>query len=125
MSTAPRSLSGATHLCIHLERKHDFWRAVPPGGNVLRHQPDLFPLRGRGLDAPSQAKVAHFEIAVRIEQKVSWLQIPMDDIRAMNRLEGPENLINKVLAIQRSDRCSLGQGRRYVLGSDHQSTVGS
>ena len=54
-------------LCIHLERKHDFRRTVPPGGDILRHQPDLLPLRGRSLDAPGQAKVTHFEIAVCIK----------------------------------------------------------
>lgn len=97
VNVARHNLAKSPCLCVHLKRKHDFWRPVPPGGDILRHQPELLPLRIRGLDASGQAKVAHFEVTVRVEQKIGRLQIPMDDVRAVNRLERPEDLIYEVL----------------------------
>lgn len=93
----PQLFVKTAHLCVHLEREHDFRRPVPPGSDVLRHQPGLLPLCGRGLDASGQAKVAHFEVTVCVEQKIGRLQIPMDDVRAVNGLERPEDLVYEVL----------------------------
>lgn len=81
-------------------------------------------MRGGSLDAPGQAKVAHFEVAVRVKQKVGRFQVPMDDVRAMNRLERPQNLIYEVLP--HGDQMGVRYGRRgsrRVPGSDHQSTA--
>jgi hypothetical protein len=112
-STAYRTVNaagepdGTTHLCVHLERKHDFRRAVPPGSDVLRHQPDLLPLCGGSLDAPGQTKVAHFEVAVCVKQKVGRFQIPMDDVCAVNGLERPEDLVYEVLPYCDQIECSM------------------
>ena len=102
-----RPVTETTHLRVHLERQHDFRRAVPPGGDVLSHQPGFLPFCGGSLDTTGQTKVTHFEVAVGIEQKVGRFQIPMDDVRAVDGLERPEDLINEVLWVHRSDASSM------------------
>jgi hypothetical protein len=52
----------------------DFWSSVPSGDDVLGQG------SGRLFIASCQAKIAHLEVAVLVEQQVGGLQIAMDDI---------------------------------------------
>lgn len=78
MSNTPEPLR---YLGIHAEREHDLWGAVPSGSHVctsvssrhvssltLGHETLLF--RIRSLSASRESKVAHLEIAVRIQQEI-------------------------------------------------------
>ena len=51
----------------------------------------------RGLDASGQAKIAHLQVAICIEEEIGWFEIPMDHVRAVEGLERSEGLVHKVL----------------------------
>ena len=86
-----------TDLGVHFERKHNFRCAIPPCRDILGHDANFFPRRDRGLDGPGQAEVGHFEVAIGIEKKVGRLQVAMDDVGAMDRFEGAQDLVDEVL----------------------------
>lgn len=105
-----------TDLGVHLERQHDFRSPVPSSRNVLRHQSGLL-TRTRirtGTNRPCETEVAHFEIAVGVDEQVRWLQVPVHDIRRVDGLEGTEDLVDEVLAMV------VGQG----LCSDDPVQIG-
>lgn len=88
-----------THLGVHLERQHNFGSTVPPGGDVFSHSTLTFANGSSGLDTPRQPEITDFEVTVSIEEKVCWLQVTVNNVRTMNRLEGTKSLIDKVLAV--------------------------
>lgn len=47
----------------------------------------------------SQTKVANLEIAVGVQKKVGRLEITVQDVGGVHRLQGAEGLINEVLAV--------------------------
>ena len=98
----PREGTFQTDLGVHFEGKHDLWRPIPPRCDVLGHYADFFPSWDRGFDGSGQAEVAHFEVAIGIEKKVSRLQVAVDDVGAMDRFEGAQDLVDEVL-------CGTGQ----------------
>jgi hypothetical protein len=54
-------------LCVLLEGEHDLGGAVPAGGDVFRHEARFGACRRfGGADGASQAKVAHFQVAVGV-----------------------------------------------------------
>jgi len=61
--------------------QHDFGGSIPSGGNILCHKPLItgcFLICARGATSGSgristrQAKVANFQLAVRIHEKITW-----------------------------------------------------
>jgi hypothetical protein len=40
------------HLGVHLERQHDLWCAIPPGGDILGHEANVLARRDGGLYTP-------------------------------------------------------------------------
>ena len=73
-----------TNFCVHLEGQHDLGSAVPPSGDVLRHQTDFFPGGDAGLHAASQAKVTNLQVTIGIEKKVSRFEVTVDDVGAVD-----------------------------------------
>lgn len=73
---------------VHLERQHYFWCTIPPSCNIFRHKANFLASRNTGLNAPGQAKVADLEIAVGIQKQICRLEIAMNNICTVNRLQG-------------------------------------
>ena len=88
------------YLGVHLEREHDLRRAVPARRDVLGHQPGLLPARVRRARAAREPEVCDLEVAVRVQEQVRRLQIAMDDVRAVHRLERAERLVHEVLHVR-------------------------
>jgi hypothetical protein len=86
-----------TDLCVHLERKHNLRCTIPSRRHIFSHQPSFLGARSCCFNTPRQAKVADFKVTISIEQQVRRFQISMDNVGAMYRLEGTEDLVNKVL----------------------------
>ena len=85
------------HLCVLLEREHDLGRAVPPRRDVFCHEARLRPARLCRLDGPREAKVAHLEVAVRVQEQVRRLEVAVDHVGRVQGLEGAEGLVDEVL----------------------------
>lgn len=64
-----------------------------------RHKPGLRSTGLSGFHAPSQAEVAHFQVAIGIEQQIRRFEITMDDICAVQSLECPEGLVHEILLV--------------------------
>ena len=94
-----RIRSGFTDLCVLLEGQHDFGSAVPPRGNVFRHEARFRAGWFGSLDGSGKAKVADFEVAIGIEEEIRGFEITVDDISGMECLESSEGLIDKVLGM--------------------------
>lgn len=84
-------------LGVHLERQHYLRCTVPPGGHILRHHTRLFAIWRSHLHASREAKIAHLQIAVGIEEEIGRFEITMNDVRAVNRFESTESLVDKIL----------------------------
>lgn len=65
-------------LCVPFLRKQDFRSSVPSGGYVICQCQLLTILQLRKL-RPGQTKITDFEVAIRINQEVARLQVPMED----------------------------------------------
>ena len=76
----------------------DLRRAVPTGGDVVRHG-DGLPLHVRVVD-PAQAKVADLQVAVRVHQEVAGLQVPVDHVRRVEEEDAPEDLVQEELDVR-------------------------
>ena len=75
-------------LVVHAERQHDLGRAVPARRDVFRHE-TLGALGGDdGLARAREPKVAHFEVAIGVEQQVGGLQVAVDDWGGRPSAEG-------------------------------------
>ena len=125
--------------------KQDLRRPVPPGGNVVREdgggalepprrerRPSLLGLHlllplvhliqlGHG---PGEAEVRQLHVAVAREQKVAGLQVPVQELRRVQELEGLEKLVHDValVDVQKDVRPYRGvQVRLHVL--EHQVDV--
>ena len=96
--TSCREHTECTHLGVHLEGQHDLRGTVPPGGDVFGHDANFLACGDAGLDTSGQSKVANLEITVGIEEKVSGLQVTMDNIGAVDGLQGAESLVNEILS---------------------------
>ena len=71
----------------------------------LGHEPLL------GAPRPRQPKVADFEVAVRVEQQVAGLQVPVEDAGGVDVFEAAQDLVHEVLAVLLRQRL----GRPYDL----------
>lgn len=88
------------YLGVHLERQHDLGRAVPSRRDVLGHEARLLAIGVRGARAAREPEVCNLEVAVRVQEQVRRLQIAMDDVRAVHRLERAERLVHEVLHVR-------------------------
>jgi len=83
------------------ETQHDLGGSVPPGGNVFGHETLIRTTLGAGTSTRSipsrKAKVADFELTVRINQEVTRLEVTMNNVSGVNVLETAKGLINKRL----------------------------
>ena len=77
----------------HLGVEHDLGRPVPPGRHVLRQEARVVVF---WVGHSGQPEVAYFEITRGVQQQVTGLQVPVEDIGRVNVLEAPENLIKEV-----------------------------
>ena len=50
-------------------------------------------------DIKKHAYLPNLEVAVFIEQNIAWLQITMDDICRVQKLERSQDLVNEVLNV--------------------------
>lgn len=57
-----------------------------------RHRLDFRVLTG-------QSEIAHLQIAIGIEEQVAGLEISMDDIGGVNRLQGSQDLVGEILSM--------------------------
>jgi hypothetical protein len=57
----------------------------------------LLATRSAGLDAACETEITNFEITVRIQQEVGWLEVAVNNIRAVDGLEGSQGLIDEIL----------------------------
>lgn len=83
-------------LGILLERQHDLWRTVPARSHIFRHEARVVFLRSSGA---SQAEVADFQVAVRIEKEVGGLEVAVKNVGGMHGLQRAEGLVDEVLAV--------------------------
>lgn len=97
-------------LGVLLEGEHDLGRAIPPGSDVLGHEARVLIGSEHGA---SQSEVAHFEVAVGIEQDVARLEVAMNDVGAVHGLERTQSLVGEVLAVV----------VRELLGTDNAMKV--
>ena len=82
---------------IALKAEHDLRRSVPPRGNVLGHETGIL-IRVCG-EAPCKTKIANFELAIRIDEQITRLQIPVEDVSGMYVFEATEDLIDEGLKV--------------------------
>lgn len=82
--------------------KHDFRGPIPPRGDVFGHEArvtcDSGGSSARGITS-GQAKVTDLEFTIGVDQKVTWLQIPVQHIRGMDVLETAQGLVNEGLKV--------------------------
>jgi len=79
--------------CVSLGVEHDLGRPVPPGRHVLRQEARVVVF---WVGHSCQPEVAYLEITRGVQQQVTGLQVPVEDIGRVNVLEAPENLIKEV-----------------------------
>lgn len=85
------------YLGVHLERQHDLGCAVPPSRHIFGHQAGFLPSGRAGLDAPRKAEIAYFQVAVCVEEEIGWFEIAVDNVSAVDGLEGSQGLVDEVL----------------------------
>ena len=75
-------------------REHNLGCAVPARDDVLGEV-----LRRAVVDAAGEAKVAHLEVAVRVEEQVGGLQVAVQHLGAVDVLHSAKHLVNEVLHV--------------------------
>ena len=78
------------------EAQHDLGRSVPPRRYIFSHE-SLIPCSFRSTPAGGvssrETKIANFEFAICIEEKISGFHVPMQDIGGMDVLQATERLV--------------------------------
>jgi hypothetical protein len=91
------------------ETEHDFRRSVPSGRHVFRHEAlvagGLGGSASRGVPS-GEPKITDLELAVRIDQEISRLEIPMEDVGRMDIFQAAESLIKERLEVRVRERLS-------------------
>lgn len=94
---------------IICKTQHNFRRSVPPGCHVFRHE-TLVPGSPGGSTSrsvpPRESKITNLEIAVSIDEKISWLEVPMKDIGGMYIFQAAKGLVNESLEVRVGERLS-------------------
>mmetsp|Transcript_10913 Transcript_10913/g.27526 ORF Transcript_10913/g.27526 Transcript_10913/m.27526 type:complete len:305 (+) Transcript_10913:506-1420(+) len=83
--------------CVLGAAQQQLGRPVPPRHHVLRHVL-LFAV------GPGETKVADFQVTVRVQEQVGWLEISVEHVRRVDVLEAPEQLVDEVLAVLVAER---------------------
>lgn len=91
-----------TRFGVALEAQHDFWSTIPSCRNILGHIASILLWVNR--ESTSQTKVTNLQLAIRVDQQVTGLQITVQDIRGVNILQTAQDLINEGLEVR------IGQG---------------
>ena len=83
-------------LVVAFVKKTDFWRSIPPCdhiGCLLEKLIDLF-------SKPSaESEVTNFKVAVRIDENVTWLEIPVHYVGAMHIQQSSHDLVHEILIV--------------------------
>lgn len=80
---------------VALEAQHDFRRTVPSCGDIFRHVSCIL-LRVDG-ETTGQTEIANLQLAIRVDEKVSGLQITVQNVGRMDVFETAEDLVNEGL----------------------------
>ena len=84
-------------LGIFMASQHDFRGTVPSGDDIFREKHGTATIAVLvGVDATRQAKVANFEIGIRVHQQVGWLQVAVDDFGGVDVPQTSDNLVHEV-----------------------------
>ena len=86
-----------TYLRILFEGEHDLRGAVPARRDVLGHEPRFLAAWVRRARGAREAKVAHLEVAVGVEEEVGGLEVAVDDVGAVHGFDGSQDLIDEEL----------------------------
>lgn len=85
--------NGTKAALTHFRVQHDFRRPVPSRGDVLREETGMVVLRIRH---PGEAKVADFKVTRGVQKQITGLQISMQNVRRVDVLQAPKNLVQEV-----------------------------
>ena len=58
---------------VYLRVQHDFWRSVPPRGDVLCETTCVIVF---WISDSCEAEIANSEVTVRVDQHIGWLEVP-------------------------------------------------
>ncbi|KAI6751336.1 hypothetical protein HG531_006032 [Fusarium graminearum] len=83
-------------LGVLLESQHDLRRTVPSSRDIFGHETRVILLRGSGS---RKTEIADLEITVGVEEEVGGLQVSVQHVGRVHRLEGSEGLVDEVLAV--------------------------
>jgi hypothetical protein len=78
------------------EAQHYLGRSVPPRRYIFCHKaliPCSFRSAAAGRVSPRETKIADFEFAICIEEKISGFHVPMQDIGGVDVLQAAECLV--------------------------------
>lgn len=86
-----------TSFGVALEAQHDLWGSVPSRGYIFSHVASI--LLGVDGEATSQAEIADLELAVCVDQQVSWLKVTMQHVRRVDIFQAAKNLVDEGLEV--------------------------
>lgn len=96
-------------------REHDLGRAVPPRRDILGHEARLAAVGLGREDAAREAKVAHLEVAVGVEQEVGRLEVAVDDVGRVHGLEGAQGPAGEEVGRERGGSCAKSERVEHAL----------
>jgi hypothetical protein len=97
-----------TSFRIALETQHNLWRTVPSRSNIFSHVSCI--LLGVNGEASCQPEITDLQLAIRVNQQVSGLQIAMKHIGRVDVLQSAQDLVDEGLEV------GIGEG---LSGSDN------
>jgi hypothetical protein len=91
----PRDKRKSVELITYIIRKakHDLRRAVPPRRDVLGHEALLLSL----VEPAREPEIANLELAIRVHEQVTRLEIAMQHVGRVNVFQTAECLIDEGL----------------------------
>ena len=95
--------------------EHDLGRAVPPRRDILGHEARLAAVGLGREDAAREAKVAHLEVAVGVEQEVGRLEVAVDDVGRVHGLEGAQGPAGEEVGRERGGSCAKSERVEHAL----------
>ena len=101
-----------TGFCVALETQHDLRSSVPPSSNVFGHVPCV--LLGVHRKASCQTEIANLELAIGVYEKITRLEVAVEDVGRVDVLQTAENLVD-----ERLEMC-VGEG---LAGSNNGCQV--
>ena len=107
------------HTHVVRKAKHDLGGTIPPRRNVLGHKALLLGL----IKPPREPKIANFELAVRIHEQVSRLEIAVEHVGRVDIFQAAQRLVDERLEVRIRKRLTgtnLGHTKNKV-----RSTISS